>query len=709
MTWIPRPADDQLQTLLASDAQVICVHGLGGVGCSAMVARALSGHVHQRIDLHGASKPSEVRKRLRGARRGFVWLDQVHHPKAARAAIMALVAEGACRVVLAARSPLGVAQEVCVPVSFFDAADTERLLQGELRRLGVPPSPDTAAIATLIDGWPLAVRATALAIRALGHKTVTRSDVLESALDAPCRAALEAMWRGTTTQGKDLLATLSVVDATIEANDAVRHAGASLGALNNLMDQGVVIAHGTSVRLAIPVAAFVRGRITKPQLLRARQRYTELVLRDAERAKERFRADPLASSQTLETHSKALLGMTYGSDATTAVRAALALEPLLTGRLERNFVLGLWERARAAANRLDASSRAHVAMAHARTLIARGDHESAEAILLGTSELGKDPQTATYRAIYLGHIAAWRGALPEARALLDEADARMAAPKARMPAERRRDLREDARLQRIFVAMQANDLDETERLCRQAAEEAAQRPSPRMVALARRFSAEVLIRRGAAARAVPLLERTRDELASYGDRAGALFLWSRLVEALRTSGQVPRAVEEARAASVVAARAGEGTLELAVLQGLDESDVSLARVAELSWHAQIRVVREQAETWLAGRAPQGPKSLLRLDPETRSAVFDGRAMSLARRPTLWRMLEALVAAHARASALSSQALFAVGWPSEHAEPASKKKRVQTAIWALRRAVLGDALGTHPHGYALSPDIRVETT
>jgi hypothetical protein len=68
-----------------------------------------------------------------------------------------------------------------------------------------------------------------------------------------------------------------------------------------------------------------------------------------------------------------------------------------------------------------------------------------------------------------------------------------------------------------------------------------------------------------------------------------------------------------------------------------------------------------------------------------------------------------VAAHARASALSSQALFAVGWPSEHAEPASKKKRVQTAIWALRRAVLGDALGTHPHGYALSPDIRVETT
>jgi hypothetical protein len=268
------------------------------------------------------------------------------------------------------------------------------------------------------------------------------------------------------------------------------------------------------------------------------------------------------------------------------------------------------------------------------------------------------------------------------------------------------DAREDALLQRVFVAHQAGDLDETDRLARASADRAARRPSPRALAIARRFSAEVMIRRGAPARAVPLLRQTRDELASQGDHAGSIFTASRLIEALRAAGDHRLAEEEAHAAQVAAARAGEGTLEVTVLGPLGEDQVSSARVADLAWRVQIPALREEAERWLSGRTHPS-EIVLRLDRSTSTASIGARSLCLARRATLWRVLDALVEAHERVGACTSEALFRVGWSGERAEPASQKKRVQTAVWTLRRGLLGEVLSTRPEGYALSPDVRIE--
>jgi hypothetical protein len=104
--------------------------------------------------------------------------------------------------------------------------------------------------------------------------------------------------------------------------------------------------------------------------------------------------------------------------------------------------------------------------------------------------------------------------------------------------------------------------------------------------------------------------------------------------------------------------------------------------------------------------PEREVPTLRLTTATRSAATDGAPLSLVRRPTLRRLLLALAEAHARNVALPQDALFAAGWPDERAEPDSRKKRVQTAVWTLRRQLLGEHLQTRPAGYALAVDLRV---
>lgn len=705
--WIARQADEAVAELLAGDARIITVHGLGGTGSSSVVERALGGIRHQRIDLEGCRSLAEARARVKTIRRDVVWLDQAHRPRLARAAVALLAKETTARVIIAGRQPLGTNDEVRVPVSLLDAESTQRLLVSELRRLGVSSSPDIAALAARIGGWPLALRSVAAAVRTLGHRALARRDVLEAALDTRCRAIVEDLWHELASPDKDLLATLAMAETTVDAGDAITLTKGAMRSLSSLTDRGLVITSGTRVGLLPLVASFIRARVSGPQRARAQRQHAALILGDAERAKDMFRRDPVHAGRILELLFGELIAICSYPSARAAVRAALAIEPLLTGRLERDVVLDVWKKATVAAATLDGATRAQVALAHARTLIARGEHESAEELLVGMPEQRRAPASSAWRSIYLGHIAAWRGALPAARAFLDEADQHLAAPAPPADRERVLDAREDAGLQRAFVAFQSGDLDETERLCRRCADEAWQRPSLRMVSLARRLSAEVMLRRGAAAQAVPLFERTRDELMSYGDRAGALFLWSRLVEALRVVGDDARAVAEARAAGALAARAGEGALELAVLGVLDESDVAPARVAELAWRVQIPAVRHDAQAWLGKRAQTEPKRLLRLDGATKLATLGNLRAPLARRMTLWRMLVALAEAHPRAVALSRDALFEMGWPHEQAEASSKKKRVQTAIWALRRLLLGDLLSTLPHGYALSQRIRVE--
>ncbi|MBL8719914.1 MAG: hypothetical protein JNL79_28275 [Myxococcales bacterium] len=705
MTWIARAADETLAELLAGDVRLVTVHGLGGSGASSLARRALHEKPHLVADLRGCTSPTEIRARLPSARRGLIFVDDAHAPHHARAAVARLSRERGVRVVVAGRGPLGLEGEALVPVTALDPEESRALLSAELRRIGAPAL-GASALVDALDGWPLALRGAAASVRVLGTEAVVRRGVLESAIDEACREVLESLFHAMSEPERSCARVLARATAGLSVTELLAARVASQRVMAGLLDRGALVREGDVVRLRLPVGWFVRSKTPEPERRRADRRCADLLLREGERARDAIRGDPVGAGKALDRIAKDLLLLVSDDAPETAVRAALALEPILTGRLDREVVFGVWRRATRAAAEAPRATRAKVTLAWVRTMIARGDHEAAEE-LLRAEDPGADPLWAAYRAIFLAHIEAWRGALGSARALLDEADHALAGEA--LPEPTRTHAREDAMLQRVFVAFQAGELDETERLCRRLAADAAHTPSLRMVSLARRFSAEVLLRRDRPAEAAQLLERTRDDLFAYGDAAGALFLWSRRVEALKAAGEAARAKEEARAARTMAARAGEGAFELAVLHALDESDIPATRVSELSWRSQIRSLRQEAEAWLAGRAGREPVTMLQLDPATGVASSGDRRVSFARSRTLFALLDALATAHARGRALSADELFALGWPEEHAEKASKKQRVQTAVWTLRKKLLGDALVTEPHGYSLAPSLRVVRT
>lgn len=679
------------------------VHGFGGAGSSSLALRELRGTQTTRLDVR-ALGASALRARLLGLHtHGTLLLDQAHDPPALATVLESWDRLAGMRLVIAARAPIGIEGEACVPLGWPDTSIARAMIEEELARMDVVVPPDEVeALVAPSDGWPLAARAIARWARVLGPRVVLQRGLLrlEGELADACRVVLEEAWDALTRDERTLLAGLAFGSAWVEAGvlvDASDAAPDTTTMLATLVDRSWLATDAGRVRVPIPLASFVRERCGSARRAAARRAHVSRLLARGERARAMHRRDPIAALAELDVVRDELVALADDDDPRTAVRATLALEPLFLGRLAREAVLELLARARAMARA--GRERSKVTLALARTLIMRGEHESAERALRETTELDREPVGAAYRALFLGHIAAWRGELELAAALLDEADTHAARA-------RDDDAHEDLLLQRLFLAHRRGDLDATERLARLAAEHAAERPSPRLGAIARRFVAEVLLVRGAPDRAARLFEQSRDELESFGDRAGALGTSSRVVEALRAAGQTARAEAEASAARVAAARAGELTLELSVL-GIVEGDApSWARVADLAWRVQIPLVREHAERWLARHAPAAPPVTLRLEPAHRALLVDARRLSLARRATLWRILESLALAHGAGAVRSSDALFRAGWPGERAEAASKKKRVQTAVWALRKLGLDATLETRPEGYALASEARV---
>lgn len=710
--FLARPADARLEEWIAEVARrgasrggdVLTVHGLSGSGASTSVARALTRHAFFRVDLGTATKSTMVTERLRAVppRAARVFLDQVHHPDAARAPLGRWLRRREASVVIAARGPLHLEGEVRVPLGLFDLEASRTFLDEQLRHLGVHPLPDTSALLPFLDGWTPILRSAALAVRLLGvEKVVERGAWGDASTERRLAESVGALGRDALA----LLGALALARAPVEAEDAMRLVERGAVSLDLLLDRGLLVCDEGLVRVPEPIAFFVRGRGTRhrEEVRRAHRTHALLVLAGGERARALHRTDPIGAGKALQRLRGELVGLSLDEDPRTAVRAALALEPLMLGHLTRREVLSLYERARRAAASLDAAAQAGIALALCRTWIGRGDHENAKDLLLGTDALSAQPISAAYRAIYLGHIAAWRGALAQAGSHLDEAARHLEGVE---PSDAAENAREDLLLQRIFLAHRGGHLDETELLSRRAATLASQRPSPRLGALARRFVAEVMMLRGAPALAVPLLRKTQEELTAYGDHTGALYQSSRVIEALRAAGETGRAEHEARTTSLLAARAEEGTLELTVLEALDGRTVSPARIAELMWRVQIPSLRDRVERWLAEQPPSGELPVLRLDHATSSAALEGRTLGLARRSTLWRILVALAHAHKDTSSRTTSALFTAGWPGDRAEPASQKKRVQTAIWTLRRELLGAHLTTLPQGYQLASDLRI---
>lgn len=693
--WIARPHDESLRRLLDTGATRIVVHGLAGSGASESVRRALEGRDAKRVEL------VSLRAHREPSRRSILWVDQVHDASAARRVErMARAYEGV--LVVASRRPISIAGAHRVATTSLTDEETRTWLAHCCQQLRIPvDSTDLEALASLVDGWPLALQSVARAVRLLGVQGALQSfsSRLDAPLRGPCVDALRATWKSQSSLARATWASLSFAHAPLDATQAAAWLGdEKTRALEALLVEGILHPREGLLHLPRPLATF--ARLHAPRAMRddALRAHTQLVLRDGEEARARFREEPVVAGERLRRLQPDLLALACQEDAQTSVRATLALEPLLVGHLDRDEVVSLFERARRNAKKLTVELRAKTALALARTWISRGDHESAASLLAHTAELQERPESKAYVAIYLGHIAAWRKELERAEALLDEVDVLVS-----------EDVKEDARLQRIFIAMQRGDLDETDRLSRIAAEHAARRPSPRMFAAVRRFVAESMLLRGDARGAIPLLTESRDAFARYGDHAGALFFTSRLVYALREAGRSEEAEIEAQHASARAAHSGEPTLELTVLSALEGRTASWTRIAELAWRTQMPLLREQAERWLADHTPHAPPRTLHLDARTMTASLDDKTLSLARRKTLWRALQALAAAHQRASSLSQEALFVAAWPGEKAEPTSQKKRVQTAMWTLRKLLLGASLETKPEGYALTANVRAVLT
>lgn len=416
------------------------------------------------------------------------------------------------------------------------------------------------------------------------------------------------------------------------------------------------------------------------------------------------RRDPVGTRDRLAPLVPTLVTLTRSRDPSIVARAVLALEPWLVGALDPSLTMPIWERARRVASRCTPVLRARLTLASARADVGRGLHESARASLRLLPQRSRRPSLAATRALLLGHIALWAREGAIASECFEDArrTLALASPTSEREREACLDAEEDLLIQRTFQAFLEGDHVRTARLAREAAMRGAARPSPRLLALARRFVAETTMNEDARA-AAELFERTRDELDAMGDHTGALYTTSRLVLALRAAGELARADDEDERSRSRAAEASEAALELAFL---DAPGSAPARVRDLAWRAQIAAVRESALRWAESR-PEAPTITLRCDAKTKSVRLGDARLSLAHRLTLFRVLECLIDASARDVSVTSDAIFAHAWPGARIAEASRKKRVQTAIWALRRELFGDAIERAPDGYRLSRTVLVE--
>jgi hypothetical protein len=348
-------------------------------------------------------------------------------------------------------------------------------------------------------------------------------------------------------------------------------------------------------------------------------------------------------------------------------------------------------------------------MGLARTWIARGEHESARALLASLEPRSLSVAQRATRAVFLGHIALWARDADAATRWLEEARTvlrRAESARASLDLDARdalTDAAEDLLTQEIFRAFREGDLEALAARAREAAERASTRPSPRALAVARRFVAEAALQQGDPRRAAELFDAARRDLEAMGDHVSALGTTSRYVLALRALGEHARADDEEESARARAASAREATLELMFLGA---SGTSTSRVHELAWRTQIAAMRDEATRWVAQRPPAAALAI-RLDRASGTVRVGAQRASFARRPTLLRLIEALLEAHTRDQAVSVESLFARGWPGTRIAATSRKQRVQTAIWALRRELFGDAIESRTEGYRLARHVTIE--
>ena len=666
------------------------VHGLAGMGASRAVAEAIPSET-PRVDLRGATRPPAIRQRFREAlrlghrlsdglrsRSGLIWLDDAHAPEAL-ARVLEPLLEHSVRWVIAARGPVLAEHGAQLAVEPLDPAETRALLEGELDRLDARTTTEAReALARSADGWPLALRVLAVEARARGGAAAA-ADVAGGILPAPIRDALEGARASLSPEARRWHGPLALLGPEVVAERA------SGDAMAELIARGLAVPSDRGPRPVAPLLALGLAGDAERDLA------TAIALDHAERALAGRARDPEAALRELRRVEPVLVSLLDRAAVETSIRATLFLAPLWVGSVGRRPVVERLRRARAAADELGSDRLPELTLELARAWIGRGEHESAGHLLEHATELMDTPVHRARRLTWLAHIAAWRGDLAEASAALDEASAEAGGEVAIMA---------EILVQRALVALRGDDPDQAGALARQAAAIAERAPLPRTAEVARSVLGEVALVAGDAVGAAALFERAQATLEAQGDEVGALYLSARLAHALRAAGETGRAERVAGDAKRTAEHAREIALAFAAAEA---AGAHPELPGALGWRLQIEPVRARARAWVTAAASS---PVLVLESGSRTATLGDRSLSLARRPGLWAVLTALADAHDTGDTLDSEALFHAGWSGQQLPERSLKKRVQTAVWTLRRGLLGDALRFEGGRYGLTTGLTL---
>ncbi len=667
---------------------LVVVHGLPGMGTSHAVGTELGGAA-VRVDLSRAESPREVRAairerlRLEGrlttalrGRRDWIWLDDVRAPGSVERVLAPLLTLGP-RFIVSSHRALTIESACHRLVAPLDGATASMLLRTELDRLGASvTSEEHAELLALGGGWPRALLELAAEARLRGARATVhaaRAGRLDGVTDALGRATADL-----TDEARAFLGACARARApTIRAHLVAEGARDTLDALHA---RGLVCpSHGVVAPALVAPLMSASGHAE----------HARATLALAERAREQRRCDPAGASRLLRTLLADLGVVREGATPRERIRAALALEALLLGRLERDAIIGLYEEARALAREHAPDLLPASTLALVRTWIGRGEHESALALLDDAPELDADDSDRAYALVYRAHLLAWQGELAEAELALAQARSVHADPPA--------DIATNIDAQAGLIALEAGRPADALRLARRVAERAERAPLPRARAAADVLAGNAALAEGRAGAAIASFRAAKIALADHGDDAGAVYLGTRLAEALREAGHEDEARREAARAHAAAEDGREPTLAFAaaVAHGAIALSTDAVRL-------QIPSLRERAETM----ARDGSTHTLYLDAGPRSVSLGGTTLTLARRPSLWGVLRALTEAHPGGRTLDADALFDAGWPDEHVPATSRKKRVHTAIWTLRKQLLGELLERRDQGYVLAARLRI---
>ncbi|MBO6939719.1 MAG: hypothetical protein JJ863_32410 [Deltaproteobacteria bacterium] len=353
----------------------------------------------------------------------------------------------------------------------------------------------------------------------------------------------------------------------------------------------------------------------------------------------------------------------------------LALRPYLMHSFDPSADV-LLLRALASAVETEAPEQAELQLLFATRAVQRGEMAVASSKARVAESLG----APSFELDMLdAHVAIRTGALSRARARVEE--------------HARNDPR--MRLQHAFFLLASGRHEDAGALLRRSTSS----PIPLMRGAAEFFLTESSVRRGAWEEVLLHGKRSCDAVAFMGTTPHdvAVSVWS------------ARALRHLQRPDLAEARARWG-YETALRAGLGEAMAeALVELVKLGWDRE-RGLRELAALRSTLVRPEVRRSVDELlgDEPARTIVVDagghwirvdGRRIDLSHRPVLRRLLRALVQA---STPLDVEGAFRAGWPDEAIRLESRRARVYTAVWQLRR--LGLPVVHEERGYVLDAEI-----